>query len=69
VTCSAPYNQTDGVFQSSRSVLSVSSMKLKTLQFALEWSSWTQQFQVGRQPILSMGCDNRESPVTDLPTL
>jgi len=43
-------------------------MKQKTLQFALEWSSRTQEFQVGRQPIPSMGCGNRESLVTNLPT-
>jgi len=43
-------------------------MKQKTLQFALEWSSRTQEFQVSRQPIPSMGCGNRESLVTNLPT-
>ena len=43
-------------------------MKHKTLQFALEWSSRTQEFQVGRQPIPSTGCGNRESPVTNFPT-
>ena len=32
----APYKQTDGTFQSSRSVPGVSSTKQKTLQFALE---------------------------------
>jgi len=42
-------------------------MKQKTLQFALEWSSRTQEFQVARQLIPSMGCGNRESPVTNLP--
>jgi len=42
VTCSsphtinAPYNQTDGAFQSSHSVPGVNSMKQKTLQFVLE---------------------------------
>ena len=28
----------------------------------------TQEFQVGRQPIPTTGCGNRESPVTNLPT-
>ena len=65
VTYSAPpYNQADGAFQSSHSV---SSMKHKTLQFALEWRSRTQEFQVGRQLIRSTGCGDRESPVTYLP--
>jgi len=64
----APCNQTIGTFQSSHNVTGVSSMKQKTLQFVLEWSNRTQEFQVGRQPIPSTGCSNRESPVTDLPT-
>ena len=36
VTCSVPQSKTDGTFQSSHSVPDVSSMKQKTLQFALE---------------------------------
>jgi len=43
-------------------------MKQKALQFVLEWSSRTQEFQVGRQPIPSTGCGDRESSVTNLPT-
>ena len=43
-------------------------MKQKTLQFALEWCSRTQEFQVGRQPIPSTEYGNRESPVTNLST-
>jgi len=43
-------------------------MKQKTLQFALEWSSRMQEFQIGRQSIPSTGCSNRESPVIRLPT-
>jgi len=66
VTCSAP--PTLGAFQSSHSVPGVSSLKQKTLQFVLERSSRTQEFQVGWQPIPSTGCGNRESPVTNLPT-
>jgi len=68
VTCSAPLQSGRWAFQSSHSVPGVSSMKQKTLQFALEWSSRTQEFQVDRQPIPSIGCGNRESPVTNLPT-
>ena len=66
VTCSAPPTSRQ---MAHSSVPGVSSMKQKTLQFALEWSSRTQEFQVGRQPIPSTGCcGNRESPVTSLPT-
>jgi len=53
-----PYNQTDGALQSSHSVSGISRMKQKynSVQFfVLEWSSRTQGFQVGRQPIASTG--------------
>jgi len=64
VTCSAPPKIRPTPHSRVHSVPGVSSMKQKTLQFALEWCSRTQDFQVGRQPIPSTECGNRESPVT-----
>ena len=65
VTCSAIRMM---VHSRVHSVPGVNGKKQKTLHFVLEWSSRTQEFQVGRQPIPSTGCSNRESPFINLPT-
>ena len=60
-TCSAPPTVRPMAHFRVHSAPGVSSMKQKTLQYVLEWSSQAQEFQVGRQPTLSTGAATEKS--------